>query len=118
MANPTPRADALRQMREAKFEAEQKRLKQETAKPAEAPKRKPEPAAVDGDAKPAKAKAPPKAAKAAGAAGTPEVAEIATAAAAEMTEAAPAETKSSEKAAPKKAAPKKAAAKKTKASAK
>jgi cell division septation protein DedD len=35
MANPTPRADALRQMREAKFEAEQKRLKQESVKPAE-----------------------------------------------------------------------------------
>ena len=31
MANPTPRADALRQMREAKFEAEQRRRKQEAA---------------------------------------------------------------------------------------
>ncbi|MEH2476276.1 DNA-binding transcriptional regulator of glucitol operon [Nitrobacteraceae bacterium AZCC 2161] len=41
MAQPTPRADALRQMREAKFEAEQRRLKQESVKPAE-----PKPAAV------------------------------------------------------------------------
>lgn len=47
MAHPTPRADALRQMREAKFEAEQKRLRQETSKPAEVAKRKPEARAAD-----------------------------------------------------------------------
>jgi hypothetical protein len=53
MAHPTPRADALRQMREAKFEAEQKRLKQETGKPAETAKPKPEPVA-GGEDKPTK----------------------------------------------------------------
>lgn len=37
MANPTPRTDALRAMREAKFEAEQRRMKQEAGKPATAP---------------------------------------------------------------------------------
>jgi hypothetical protein len=37
MAQPTPRADALRQMREARFEAEQKRLKDETSKPVNRP---------------------------------------------------------------------------------
>ena len=66
MAHPTPRADALRQMREAKFEAEQKRLKQETGKPAEAPKRKAEPAAAATEkaaGKPAAAKKAPKVAK-------------------------------------------------------
>jgi hypothetical protein len=36
MANPTPRTDALRAMREAKFEAEQRRMKQEAGKPAAA----------------------------------------------------------------------------------
>lgn len=109
MANPTPRADALRQMREAKFEAEQKRLKQETGKPAEAPKRKPEAAAED---KPAKPKAAPKAAK------ELEVAEIATAAGAEVTEDAPPAKAGAKKAAAPKAAAKKALAKKAKASAK
>jgi hypothetical protein len=77
MAQSTPRADALRQMREAKFEAEQKRLKQEAGKPADAPKHKAEPVvgseksvrvdnavttAADAPAKAAK-KAPKKAAK-------------------------------------------------------
>ena len=49
MAQPTPRADALRQMREAKFEAEQKRRKQETA---EGPTRKPDAATAPGAAQP------------------------------------------------------------------
>lgn len=116
MAHPTPRADALRQMREAKFEAEQKRLKQETSKPAEAPKRKPETTATAGEDKPAKPKPPPKVAKA------PDVAEIATAVGAEISDAAPAAKASAKKTAPKtaapKTAPKKAVAKKAKASAK
>lgn len=38
MAQPTPRTDALRQMRETKFEAEQKRLKDEASKPVDPPK--------------------------------------------------------------------------------
>jgi hypothetical protein len=71
-------------MREAKFEAEQRRLKQETSKPAEAHRRKPEPTAAAGEDKPAKAKAPPKAAPVA------EHAEIATAGGAEVSDAAPA----------------------------
>ncbi|QDM22223.1 hypothetical protein FIU28_14480 [Tardiphaga sp. vice154] len=128
MANPTPRADALRQMREAKFEAEQRRLKQETSKPTEAPRRKPEPTAAAGEDKPAKAKAslkpPPKAT-----APVAERAEIATAGGAEVFDAAPAAKASAEpsvsktakktsKSAAPKATAKKAATKKAKTSSK
>lgn len=125
MANPTPRADALRQMREAKFEAEQRRLKQETSKPAEAPKRKPTAVAED---KPVKAKASPKAAQVA------ERAEIATTVGTEVSDAAPEAKASVEpsvnktakktakpaapKATAKQAATKKAATKKAKTSSK
>ena len=114
MAHPTPRADALRQMREAKFEAEQKRLKQETGKPAEAPKRKPEPA---GETE--KAAGKPAAAKKAKLAKVIEATDVAAETVDNSLAAAPAEPaaaaapeKSAKKTAPKKAARKaKAAAK-------
>ena len=106
MAHPTPRADALRQMREAKFEAEQKRLKQETGKPAEAPKRKADPV-VDLEKPAAKPAAAKKAAKAA------KSSDVAAETIDNAVAAAPDNPVATEKAA-KKAAPKKAA-KKTKA---
>lgn len=37
MANPTPRADGLRAMREAKFDASQRRMKDEAAKAIDRP---------------------------------------------------------------------------------
>ena len=110
MAHPTPRADALRQMREAKFEAEQKRLKQETGKPEAAPKRKAEMTAVDPEKAAGKPAASKKAAK---------TADVAADAVDNSLAAVPAEADAiatSEKAA-KKTAPKKAA-KKAKASTK
>ena len=106
MAHPTPRADALRQMREAKFEAEQKRLKQETGKPAEAPKRKAEPL-VDPERPAAKPAAAKKAAKAAKSLDVAETIDNSVAAAPD-TPVAP--EKAAKKAAPKKAAKKAKAA--------
>jgi hypothetical protein len=53
MANPTPRTDALRAMREAKFEAEQRRMKQEAGKPAGASGAAVKPIVASDDAEPA-----------------------------------------------------------------
>jgi hypothetical protein len=53
MANPTPRTDALRAMREAKFEAEQRRMKQEAGKLATASGGGVKPAVASNDMEPA-----------------------------------------------------------------